>query len=275
MIDWSQLILLSLIQGLSEFLPISSSAHLVLPSQLLGWSDQGLLFDIAVHLGTLIALSIYFWRDLIVLLGDIYPPLTATLPSQVNVSRGEFWRLSVATLPTVVVGALFNDFIEAHLRVLPVIATTTIVFGLLLGWSIRFSQYSLSDDGEDAVGWRDAIIIGFAQVLALMPGVSRSGITITAGLFLGYTPMVATRFSFFLSIPVIAGAMLFMGIHLFAGEAVVRFSLGQLFIAMSIAGVSAYASIALFFGLLARIGLMPFVWYRLALGVVLTVVIFS
>jgi len=123
-----QIIVLALVQGLSEFLPISSSAHLVLPSQLLGWPDQGLAFDVAVHVGTLIAVLAYFWRDLVVLLGDIYPPLR--VPSA---HPGELWRLGFATLPAVVAGVALSNLIESQFRGLDVIATTTLVFGVLLG----------------------------------------------------------------------------------------------------------------------------------------------
>ena len=267
MTDWLQIIVLALIQGLSEFLPISSSAHLVLPSQLLGWPDQGLMFDVAVHVGTLVAVLVYFWRDLIVLLGDIYPAMRSE-----RAHPGELWRLAAATLPAVIAGLLLSDFIESHLRGLPVIAATTIVFGVLLGWSTRFAHYAQPGEAESAIGWGDAIIIGFAQMLALIPGVSRSGVTITAGLFLGHSPAASARFSFLLSVPIILGAMLFMGLDLLSGEGA-RVPVTQILAAMVLSGLSAYATIALFLGLLARVGLMPFVWYRLGLGAVLIAVI--
>lgn len=269
MVDWLQTLVLALIQGLSEFLPISSSAHLVLPSQLLGWPDQGLLFDVAVHVGTLSAVLVYFWRDLIALLGDIHPSFTPN-----HKPHGELWRLAVATIPAVIAGVALSDVIEAHLRGLEVIATTTLVFGVLLGWSNHFGNQHPGGESANAepVSWRDAVLIGCAQMLALIPGVSRSGITITAGLFLGYSPAAAARFSFLLSVPVILGAMLFMGLDLLEeGPTTVAWS--QLLAAIAVAGISAYTTIALFLKLLARVGLMPFVWYRLALGAVLIAVI--
>lgn len=264
--SWLQTLVLALIQGLSEFLPISSSAHLVLPSQLLGWPDQGLLFDVAVHVGTLMAVMVYFRRDLLVLLGDIYPPLAGN-----QASTGELWRLGVATLPAVLAGVLLSDTIEQHFRGLEVIATTTIVFGLLLGWSSRRAQ-QVPADVLQTVTWSGALVIGFAQMLALIPGVSRSGVTITAGLFLGYSSATAARFSFLMSMPIIAGAMLFLGLDAFA-EGFTKVPLAQILAAVVVSAISAYATIALFIGLLARIGMMPFVWYRLVLGLLLVLVI--
>ena len=267
-----QIIVLALVQGLSEFLPISSSAHLVLPSQLLGWHDQGLAFDVAVHVGTLIAVLAYFWRDLVVLVGDIYPPLRAP-----SAHPGELWRLGFATLPAVVAGVALSNLIESQFRGLDVIATTTLVFGVLLGWAGLISasrDHSLEGGAHDSspIGWRHAFVIGLAQMLALVPGVSRSGVTITAALFLGYSPTTAARFSFLLSVPIIVGAMLFMGKDLLLAEHT-PVSLSHMLVAVLVAGVSAYATIAVFLRLLARVGLMPFVWYRLALGVFLLAVI--
>ncbi len=264
--SWLQTLLLALIQGLSEFLPISSSAHLVLPSQLLGWPDQGLLFDVAVHVGTLAAVMVYFRRDLWVLVGDIYPPL-----AQHKAPRGELWRLGVATVPAVVAGLLFSDTIEQQFRGLEVIAATTIVFGLLLGWSSRQGKEQ-PVDATERVTWLGALVIGAAQMLALIPGVSRSGVTITAALFLGYSSATAARFSFLMSMPIIAGAMLFLGLDALA-EGFTRVPVAQMLAAMVVSAVSAYATIAVFISLLGRIGMMPFVWYRLALGFVLVLVI--
>lgn len=273
MVEWLQVWTLALIQGLSEFLPISSSAHLVLPSRLLGWPDQGLLFDVAVHVGTLLAVVLYFWRDVLGLLADIYPPLRRT-----GDQPGLLWRLVVATVPAVIAGLLLSETVEHYLRGLPVIATTTIVFGLLLGWSTRYSHPAAPADAAhvaeaEHVSWRDACLIGLAQVAALVPGVSRSGITITAALFLGYSPVTAARFSFLLSMPVIVGAMTFMGMDLLGESPAMRVAVEQLLVAMLVAGLSAYTTIALFIALLARVGMMPFVWYRLGLGAVLIIVI--
>jgi undecaprenyl-diphosphatase len=178
-LDWTQTIVLALIQGLSEFLPISSSAHLVLPAQLFAWNDQGLLFDVFVHGGTLIAVMIYFRADLITLLRSLRSD-----PASQRGHDNELWLLAAATLPTVVVGLLFHEVISGGLRGLPVIAFTTLFFGILMGIAARMASAE-ADSNLRAISWRDACLIGLAQSMALVPGVSRSGITIT-GLQPGY-----------------------------------------------------------------------------------------
>lgn len=257
MVDWLQAICLALIQGLTEFLPISSSAHLILPSQLLGWPDQGLLFDVGVHTGTLIAVILFYRSSLIT--------LSRALTDGNEQNRQELMALLVATLPVVTVGYLLHSAIEAHLRGVEVIAITTLLFGVLLGVAAVYSKRS--PGLLDRVGIRDAVLIGFAQVLALIPGTSRSGITITAGLFLGYHPAAATRFSFLLSVPVIGGALLLMALQV-VGE-LPEEGWSQYFTAALVAAVCAYATIGWFVRLLERVGLMPFVLYRVALGIVL------
>lgn len=272
MFSWTQALVLALIQGLSEFLPISSSAHLVLPSQLLGWKDQGLLFDVAVHLGTLLAVVSYFWRDLISLVSDLFPSLRQSFAG----FEGELWCIVIATLPATLVGFGFGAIIEQHARTLAVIAFTTIVFGLLLGvasWR-NTSVYPNHADRElvQRVHWRHALVIGVAQVFALIPGTSRSGVTITAGLLLGYTPATAARFSFLMSVPIILGALVFLLFDAI-GDSAVSIEWGMMLGAASVAAISAYLTIALFLGVVARMGMMPFVWYRLILGAVLVLMI--
>ena len=256
--DNAQAVLLALIQGLTEFLPVSSSAHLILPSQLLGWPDQGLAFDVAVHAGTLAAVVFYYRGVLSGLVGGVLGR-----GDSVGVSRQEAQCLVVATLPALVVGLLFSDFIDGYLRGTAVIATTTLVFGLLLGLSYR---HRLAGDDEQPITRVDhAVLIGLAQALALIPGTSRSGITITASLFLGYNVATAARFSFLLSIPVIFGALILMLIR--QTDAFVSASdLGLTALAMVISGISAYLTIAFFVGLVMRVGMMPFVVYRVLLS---------
>lgn len=279
MADWLHVIFLALIQGLSEFLPISSSAHLVLPSQVLGWPDQGLLFDVAVHMGTLTAVVAYYWRDLLAVGGDILPPLRTA-----RYQRGELLCLIVATLPAVLAGLLLGSVIEAHFRGLEIITATTLIFGVLLGIAVYRQHANSRVNTESRVNsepanlhetvlLRHALLIGLAQMLALVPGVSRSGVTITAGIFLGYQPATAARFSFMMSVPIIAGAMLFMVLKV-GEQGLGVVSLTQVCAAVVIAAVSAYATIALFIRLLDRVGLMPFVWYRMALGLALLLLIF-
>ena len=187
--DGLQAFFLALIQGLTEFLPVSSSAHLILPSQLLGWPDQGLAFDVAVHAGTLVAVMVYYRESLTSLLMGV-------LGSGDNVSlrRREVSALLIATLPAVGIGLAFSDVIDQYLRGIGVIATTTLLFGLLLG--VSYSYRAAGADEQPISRLDHAIVIGLAQALALIPGTSRSGVTITASLFLGYNLATAARFSF-------------------------------------------------------------------------------
>lgn len=260
MIDWWQAALLALLQGLTEFLPISSSAHLVIPSLILGWQDQGLAFDVAVHVGTLSAVVAYFRRDLVALAVSL---LLGASERRANEGCRQVLFLGVATVPVIMTGFLLNDVIEQHLRTLPVIAATTLVFGLALGLADRVARRGAARDMTLPI----ALAVGLAQAIAPVPGVSRSGVTITAGLLLGLGHQRAARFSFLLSIPVIAGAGLLKGRELVLLDAPVPWL--QLLLAAALAGITAYACIAVFLRLIDRIGLMPFVYYRIALALVL------
>ncbi len=266
MIDWYQALVLALVQGLTEFLPVSSSAHLLFPSLLLGWADQGLAFDVAVHVGTLSAVLLYYRDDLLRMANRWLRSLAGG--GACDDSR-MVWYLAVATLPAGVAGLLAGGFIEEHLRTLTVIATTTLVFGLLLGLADR---RTVNSDPERALGMRVALLIGFAQALALVPGVSRSGVTMTAALLLGMRRQSAARFSFLLSIPIIASAgMLKVWELLAAGESRVDWVAMGLGVAVS--GLSAYACIAAFLRLLDKVGFMPFVYYRIALAIALYLIL--
>lgn len=261
--EWLQIIVLSLIQGVTEFLPISSSAHLVLPALLTDWPDQGLAFDVGVHFGSLLAVVIYFREQLFAMAtGSTHAVLHKTYNDDLDMVL----KLAVATVPVVLVGLLGKDFIEAELRTLTVIACTTIGFGLLLWWSDRRPGARMT------IQWRDAIIIGAAQVLALVPGTSRSGITITAALLLGLSRVPAAHFSFLLSIPTILGAQLLLTLDL------LEIGVGrwhELIAGGVIAGLSAYACIHAFIQLVERTGMLPYVIYRLLLGLALFGFIYS
>lgn len=259
--DYLQIVTLALIQGFTEFLPISSSAHLILPARLLGWQDQGLAFDIAVHVGSLTAVVLYFRHDLV---GYAASGWNVLARRHIDERAEELAMLAVATLPIVVCGMLARDLVEGVLRSIPVIAVATIVFGLLLG-------YADDHHGErSVVAWRDALIIGLMQVLALIPGTSRSGITITAALLLGLTRTRAARFSFLLSIPTILGAGVLTVADLLRGGRAPDW--GVLVSAATLSGLAAYACISVFIALVERTGMRPYVIYRLVLGVVLLVV---
>jgi undecaprenyl-diphosphatase len=261
MIEWYQAIILALLQGATEFLPISSSAHLVIPSLVLGWPDQGLAFDVAVHVGTLLAVLWYYRSDL-VSMAQAWGHSLVGGPTSEN-SR-LVWYLALATIPAGAIGFLGRDFIEAEFRSLGVIATTTLVFGLLLGLADRKGAKS---GAGVAMTVLVAFLIGIAQAMALVPGVSRSGVTITAGLLLGLDRANAARFSFLLSIPIIAAAGALKGWDLHTSDVLVNESM--MAAGVLISGVTAYLCIAVFLRLLDRVGMLPFVYYRVILAFVL------
>ena len=259
MTDWVQVVALALIQGITEFLPVSSSAHLILPAQIWGWVDQGLLFDVAVHAGTLCAVLWYFRDTVINLVKSLLPGGSS--------DRSELWTLVVATVPVVLAGFFFRDLIASEARAVNVIVVTTLLFGVLLGIADRVSRRGARQTGP--VSLRDALLIGLAQIFALIPGASRSGVTITAALFLGYHPAAATRFSFLLSVPVIGGAVVLMLTTMGSSEP--SLSGGAALTAFALSALFAYATIKGFMYWVERIGLLPFVAYRLTLGLVLWV----
>ncbi len=250
---------LALIQGLTEFLPISSSAHLILPSAILGWEDQGLAFDVAVHVGTLAAVVIYFRHEVKMLLSAFF----ASIFKDDRSKEAKFaWLIVLATIPACIFGLVMKDFIELYLRSAWVIAITTIVFGLLLWYADKTAKLEVD---EYQANWKKALIIGFAQAVAMIPGTSRSGITITAALYLGFTREAAARFSFLMSIPIIVLAGSYLGMKLaLSGEPV---HLGFLTTGVLTSFVSAYFCIFFFLKLISRMGMTPFVIYRLILGV--------
>lgn len=256
--EWTQVIVLALLQGLLEFLPISSSAHLILPAQLTDWPDQGLAFDIAVHVGTLIAVIAFFRQELV----DYARGSVQSLAERrLNDDASMVLKLALATLPIVVFGFLLKDWVEVALRNVPVIAVASILFGLLLWYADR--RHGARTD----VTWRDAAFIGALQVLSIVPGTSRSGITLTAALLLGMSRAAGARFSFLLSIPTIGGAgLLLVNDALESGHAT---AWGHSVAGALIAGVSAYACIRAFIALIDRTGMVPYVIYRVLLGVVL------
>jgi len=256
-----QIIVLALLQGLTEFLPISSSAHLILTPKLNGWDDQGLAFDVAVHLGTLTAVVWYFRCEIITMTRD----WIQSLAQRQKVGDSNLvWAVGFGTIPVGLAGLLFKDVIETSLRSPLVIAATTILFGLLLWWADAMGKRLRS---EHSIGWKDIVVIGIAQAIALIPGTSRSGITMTAGLIMGLTRAGAARFSFLLSIPVIILAGGLKTLDLIQGEATVDWN--ALIIGSVVSAMSAYLCIHFFLKLLERMGMLPFVIYRMALGIFL------
>ena len=256
--DTLETILLALLQGLTEFLPISSSAHLILLPRLLGWSDQGLAFDVAVHVGTLMAVVFYFRHDVQRLLVAWFG---SCMSRQMTTDARLAWLLLVGTVPVVVAGLLLRDVVETYLRSPLVIALATIGFGVLLWLADRRGRQVRS---EESLTLMDVIWIGLAQALALIPGTSRSGITMTAALALGLTRSAAARFSFLLSIPVILMAGVYESLNLLQQSAPVAWR--EILLGTAVAAVSAYLCIHFFMRLIERIGMLPFVVYRLLLG---------
>lgn len=256
--EWWQAIVLAILQGLTEFLPISSSAHLILPSQLLGWPDQGLAFDVAVHVGTLLAVMAYFRRDIVKLTKGF---CDSTFFAKPNMDGKLAWCIILATLPAGFIGLCLNGSVETYLRNALVIATTTTVFGLLLWYADRKQNLTKS---ISQIGFRQALIIGSAQALALIPGTSRSGITITAAMLLGYDRQTAAKFSFLLSIPLILLAGSFKTYEMLTTTHPIPWSF--IFMGAAVSFVSAYICIYYFLKLIEQLSMTPFVIYRLLLG---------
>ena len=251
-----QAIFLALLQGIVEFLPVSSSGHLILVPAVLGWQYQGLAFDIAVHLGTLTAVIAYFRRD-----------LRAILVAMAGAGGPEArlgWSVIVASIPIAVAGLLFSETIEASLRSAGAIAAATGGFGLLLWLADHYKRESL---GETQLRLLPVLLIGFCQVLALIPGTSRSGITMTAGLALGLTRTAASRFSFLLAIPALGMASAWQLWQFAAGAAPVPWA--TLGMATAVSAVTAFSAIAVFLRVIERIGFWVFAVYRVALAILI------
>jgi undecaprenyl-diphosphatase len=252
---------LAVLQGFTEFLPISSSGHLILIPTLLGWEDQGLAFDVAVHIGSLIAVVLYFRHELKRMAYD----WTLSCISRKTVGESPLaWAVIWASIPVALAGLSFNTVIEEQMRSPTVIAVTTIGFGVLLGMA---DFKGVKDREESTLRWNDVMLIGLAQALALIPGTSRSGITITAGLMLGLTRQAAARFSFLLSIPAIVMAGGYQTLVLYQSPQVIEW--GVLLLGIAFSAITAYLCIHFFLKMLGRMGMMPFVIYRFVLGIVL------
>jgi len=253
-----QLIVLAIVQGLTEFLPISSSGHLVLVPAVFGWSDQGMAFDVAVHLGSLAAVLVYFRSDIVGLISGGVQVLGGKVVT--NESRMAL-AIGVGTIPAAIAGLMLADWIGANLRSPSVIAMTLSGYAVLMLLADRFGK---RDRQFTEVSAKDALLIGLAQALALVPGTSRSGVTITAAMALGFNRVDAARFSFLLAVPVIllaAGYELFV---LIAADTTVAWD--QLGVGAVISAFVAYASIEFFMRFVNRVGLVPFAIYRFVLA---------
>ena len=270
-----QMLIIAVVQGITEFLPISSSGHLILVPVFTGADDQGPMIDIAVHVGSLLAIVVYFFKDVVGLArGGFASVGIGEAPEQ----RRLFWWIVLGTIPAVIFGfaiklGYLNGFVEAtfgieileedllaSIRFTDLIATNLILYGILLGLADHFGREV--KNFEDMT-WRDGLIVGLAQALALVPGTSRSGVTMTAARFLGYKRFEAARFSFLLSIPAVAGAGVLIVPDLLEAD-------GALLVEALITGamtfVAAFLTMAFLMNFLKRASMMVFVLYRIAMG---------
>lgn len=250
--------ILALIQGATEFLPISSSAHLIIIPHLFSWRDQGLAFDIAVHLGTLIASISYFRLEIFSILRGWVQSFTGEGPTD---ESKLCWFIIVASIPVAITGALAHEIVEKELRSVEVIAIATLAFGVLLWYADWFRR---GERQLNTLRFRDAILIGLGQAVAIIPGTSRSGITITVALMLGLTRQDAAKFAFLLAIPVIAMAGGWQFLNLTASSQETNWLLFGY--ATAISAVVAYLCIHYFLRFIEKIGMLPFVIYRVVLA---------
>jgi undecaprenyl-diphosphatase len=269
LVDLLQAIVLGVVQGLTEFLPISSSAHQRIVPALLGWEDPGAAFTAVTQLGTEAAVLIYFWRDLWAIATTWLRSLRdRSLRSDPNARLG--WYLIVATIPIGILGLAFEQQIENGARNLWLVGTTLIVFGVVLGIADRVGRH---ERRIEELSTRDGIAIGLAQSLALIPGVSRSGATMSAGLLLGLERPAAAKFGFLLAVPAVVASGLFQLEGIISGEEGGDEPIGYVLVATLIAFVVGYAAIAWFLRYLAHHSVRIFVGYRIALGALVLILV--
>lgn len=258
------LILLAIIQGITEFLPVSSSAHLILPAKVVeGWPEQTPLIDVMAHFGSLFAVMLYFRRDV----GRIIKGFFDLLRRKLGPDSVLALNLIIATPPALIMGGILHtmDYVDL-IRTVPVIAATTIIFGLLLWIADIFGKRIKR---VDELTWRGALTLGLAQMVALIPGTSRSGITMTAARAMGYTRTESARFSMLMSLPIIGAFGLYALLELATAAPAIGTQTTALSDGLIVAGLSfitAYLAIAAFMSLISRIGMFPFMLYRVALG---------
>lgn len=261
---WIQIIVLAIVQGLTEFLPISSSGHLILVPAFLEWSDQGLAFDVAVHFGSLVAVLVFFRNDI----GGLLHGVSDILGGRGDSLQARMaWCIGIGTIPAALAGLLLAGWIATNVRSALVVVATLSIYGVLMALADR---YAPRDRDFSTIRIKDALVIGVAQALALVPGTSRSGVTITAARLLGIRRQDAARFSFVLAAPVILIATIYEVVMLVTGNMQVAWE--NLAVAAVISAIVAYLSIDFFMRFVSALGLLPFAIYRLILaGVILYV----
>jgi undecaprenyl-diphosphatase len=261
-----QVVILAIVQGITEFLPISSTAHLVLVPWIMRWRDPGLMFDVALHLGTLLAVAAYFARTWVRLLLLAFGVRSSGPPEDFEDNPRLLWFLVAATIPAGLAGLALEHYAETTLRSPYVIATMMIGIGLVMWWSERKGRFK-KDLGR--ISLTDSVAIGAAQALAVIPGTSRSGITIAAGLFRDLERAAAARFSFLLATPIIAGAALKAGWNILKAGGVPPDMRAAFGIGLLVSAVTGYAAIAFFVRYLQTGTLKIFIWYRIVCGIII------
>lgn len=259
-------IVLGLVQGLTEFLPISSSAHISIVGQLFGTGDPGAAFTAISQLGTEAAVLVFFFRDIVQIIKQWALSLVGRVPRDDPEARMG-WLVIIGSIPIGFLGFTLQDYIETDLRSLWLTATMLLVFALVIFAADRFASRVSRPKELREITWRDGILFGFAQALALIPGVSRSGGTIAAGLFMGYSRETAARYSFLLAIPAVLGSGFYQVLKI--SDNAVPPEWGQIWVATGIAFVVALAVIAWFMRYITTHTFTPFVIYRIALALVL------
>ena len=252
------LIILAAIQGLTEFLPISSSGHLVFMPHFFHMTDQGIAIDVAVHLGSVLAVILYFYKDVVGLFLGVFDYFTCKQTDNARLLE----MLVIATVPILIAGALLHSLIPEGIRSVEIIGWATVIFAIVLGISDR---YEFNDSIIEKKTNTAAFIVGCAQILALVPGTSRSGITMTAARFLKINRVQASRFSMLLSIPTILAASLIMGYDVYQDENPQQYQ--DMIWAVGISFITAFAAIHFFMRWVAKFSFMPFVVYRILLGI--------
>lgn len=269
--NWIEAIILGLVQGLTEFLPISSSAHLRVVGEFLpGAADPGAAFTAITQIGTELAVLMYFWRDITRIIGRWCKAIVGKVAhSDPDVRMG--WLIIVGSIPIGVLGLLFEDYIDTTFRSLWLVATMLIVFGVILAMADTWGKQTKP---IKQLSWRDGILYGLAQALALIPGVSRSGGTITMGLALGYTRQAAARYAFLLAVPaVFASGFYKLGQSLTSPDPAATYGMAETFVATAVAFVVGYAIIAWLMRFISNNSFQIFVWYRIVLGTALYILL--
>ena len=269
MVSWIEVIILGLVQGLTEFLPISSSAHLRVVGELLpGAADPGAAFTAITQLGTETSVLVFFWKDIVRIIVAWFGQFTGrTTRKHPDVKMG--WFIIIGSLPIAILGVLLESYIDSSFRSLWLVATMLIVFGMLLAFADANAK-QIRELRELNV--KHGLLYGFAQALALIPGVSRSGGTITAGLLMGYSRAAAARYSFLLAIPAVFGSGLYKLAKSF-GEPSGPYNLAETFVATGVGFVIAYFIIGWFLKYVSTRSYRPFVWYRIGLGALIFVLL--